>query len=67
MKGSSMELPSMAFCAMLLPSRYYRAWLLVPEFSHLQRENYQVLRELSYDVQFLKVMNNSCHRGLSIS
>lgn len=66
MKGNSLELPSVAFCATLLPSRRYRAWLFVPKFSPLQRENLQVLRELSYDVQFLKVMNNSCRGGQSI-
>lgn len=30
-KGSSMELPSMAFCAVLFRSQCYRAWLLAPK------------------------------------
>jgi len=65
-KGNSMELPSVAFRATLLPSRCYRAWLLVPQFSHLQGESHRVLSKLSYNVQFSKVMNSSCHRGQSI-
>lgn len=57
MKGNSTELCNASSFPAL------QGLLSVPKFSHLQRENHQVLRELSYNVQFLKVTNSSCHRG----